>query len=86
VSLLKDMARTLKVARRPDSKVYRASLRMVVLALSVVGGLGYVFQLAGSALRMARLPAVSSEVLVVVLAAISAISLAVALYLARRYA
>ncbi|MEM0459893.1 MAG: protein translocase SEC61 complex subunit gamma [Thermofilaceae archaeon] len=85
MSFVKNFMRTLRVTKRPDKKAYRASLRIVALGLSLLGAIGYVFQLAGSALRMVSVSPISGDVLVVVLAAVAAITLAVVLYLRRRY-
>lgn len=85
MSFLKDVKRALKVAKRPDPKAYRASLRAVFVGLSMLGVLGFVFQLAGSALRMVSIAPPSSDTLVIVLAAVAAITLAAVLYLRSRY-
>lgn len=85
MGLVKNFVRTLRVAKRPDQKTYSASLRIVALGLSLLGALGYVFQLAGSALRMVSVSPISGDIIVIVLAAVAAVTLAVVLYLRRRY-
>lgn len=85
MSFLKDVKRALKVAKRPDPKAYRTSLRAVFLGLSILGVLGFVFQLAGSALRMISVAPPSSDIMIIILAAVAAITLAVVLYLRSRY-
>lgn len=85
MSFVKNFVRTLRVTKRPDQKTYKASLRIVLLGLSLLGALGYVFQLAGSALRMVSVSPISTDILVIVLAAVAAVTLAVVLYLRRRY-
>ncbi len=85
MGFLSDLRRALKATKRPEAKVYRASLRVVALSLFALGALGYVFQLAGSALRMAQISPPSTDVLVVVMAALAAIVLAAVLYLRTRY-
>ncbi|MEM0023115.1 MAG: protein translocase SEC61 complex subunit gamma [Thermofilaceae archaeon] len=85
MSFVKNFVRTLRITKRPDKKTYRASLRIVALGLSLLGAIGYVFQLAGSALRMVSVSPISGDVLVVVLAVVAAVTLAVVLYLRRRY-
>lgn len=85
MGFIRNIIRTLRVTKRPDQKTYNASLRVVALGLSILGALGYVFQLAGSALRMVTVSPISGDILVVVLAAVAAITLAIVLYLRRRY-
>lgn len=85
VGFIKDLVRTLRVAKRPDPKAYRLSLRVVALAFSLLGALGYIFQITGSALRMVSISPPPSDVIVIVLAAVAAVTLAAVLYLRRRY-
>ncbi len=82
---LKDVARTLRVARRPDSRAFKASLRVVALGMALLGAIGYIFQLSGSALRAVAAPALPRDVVVVILAAIAAVTLGAVLYLRTRY-
>lgn len=85
MGFLKDVVRTLRVAKKPEQKAFKASLRVVSLGIALLGAIGYLFQLAGSALRMVAAPAVSRDVIVIVLAVIAAITLGAVLYLRARY-
>lgn len=85
MGFLRDVIRTLRVTKRPEPKVFKASMRVVTLGIAVLGAMGYLFQLAGSALRMVAAPLIPRDILVVVLAAIAAVTLGVALYLRARY-
>jgi protein translocase SEC61 complex gamma subunit len=85
MKFLKDIVRTLRVAKRPEPKAFKASLRVVTLGITLLGAIGYLIQLAGSALRMVAAPAVSRDVVVVALAVIAAITLGAVLYLRSRY-
>jgi preprotein translocase subunit Sss1 len=85
MKFLRDVARTLRVAKRPDSKAFKASLRMVTLGVTLLGAVGYIFQLAGSALRTVAAPAMSRDVVAVILAVIAAVTLGAVLYLRSRY-
>jgi len=85
MKFLKDVTRTLRVAKKPDSKAFKVSLRMVALGITLLGAMGYIFQLTGSALRTVAAPAVSRDIIAVILAVIAAITLGAVLYLRTRY-
>lgn len=84
MGFVEDVLRTLRATKRPDSKTFRASMRVVGLGIIILGSIGYIFQLAGSALRMVSLSPPSTDVLVIVIAALVALVLGVALYVRRK--
>lgn len=42
--MLKDMANTIKLARKSDKDDYMQHLRLVVLGMSTIGGIGFIIQ------------------------------------------
>lgn len=42
--MLKDMANTMKLARKSDKDDYMQHLRLVVLGMSTIGGIGFIIQ------------------------------------------
>lgn len=84
MGLLKDALRTLRVAKKPHARAYTFSLRIVVLGMTLLGCIGYIFQMVGATLRVVAIAPPPRDVLVVVLAAVTAVVLGVALYLYRR--
>ena len=86
MGFLRDMVRTLRVTRKPEAKVYRGTLRIVVLGFLLLGSLGFTFQIVSSSFQMVRVAPVSRDVATIVLAALAAIVLGVVLYLRRRAA
>jgi len=74
----------LRVTRKPESKAYRATLRVIAIGFSVLGVTGFIFQLVSSSFQMVALGPVSRDVAIIVMAAIAAVALGVALYLRRR--
>ncbi len=84
MSFINDVIRTLRATKRADPKAYKASLRVVGLGFALLGSLGYLFQLIGAGLRMARFAPASSDVITIALAAVAAVTLAAVLYLRRK--
>lgn len=42
--MLKDMANTIKLAKKSDKDDYMQHLRLVLLGMAVVGGIGFIIQ------------------------------------------
>lgn len=84
MGFINDVVRTLRATKRADPKTYKVSLKVVGLGFVLLGSLGYLFQLIGAGLRMAKLATVSSDVITIALAAVAAITLAAVLYLRRK--
>ncbi len=42
--MLKDMANTIKLARKSDKDDYMQHLRLVVLGMGTIGGIGFIIQ------------------------------------------
>ncbi|RLE96870.1 MAG: protein translocase SEC61 complex subunit gamma [Thermoprotei archaeon] len=83
---ISDLARTLRVTRKPDAKVYRTTLKVVTVGFTLLGAIGYVFQLVSASFQMVRIGPFPRDVAVIVLAALAAVALGVAVYLRRRAA
>lgn len=81
----KNVARAVRLARKPSWSEFKLSLRVVLLGLALLGSLGFLFQLVGSTFQFARLGPVPRDVAVVVLGAMTAIMLGAVVYARRRY-
>lgn len=66
---LKRYARIVRSTRKPVKREFLTTLRVVLLGLGVLGGLGYAFQLVGSALQLRPLGGVPREYVPVFIAA-----------------
>ncbi|MDX1596287.1 MAG: protein translocase SEC61 complex subunit gamma [Nitrosopumilaceae archaeon] len=51
---LKNMANTLKMAKKPDSDEYKQHLRLVMLGIGAVGAIGFVIQFVFSVITFGR--------------------------------
>ena len=51
---LKNMANTIKMARKPDSDEYQQHLRLVLLGIAGVGTIGFIIQFVFSVLTFGR--------------------------------
>lgn len=51
---LKNMANTLKMARKPDSDQYKQHLRLVMLGIGAVGTIGFIIQFVFSVITFGR--------------------------------
>jgi len=76
----------LRVARKPESKAYKATLRIVFLGFTLLGMTGFVFQLIASSFQMAAIGPIPRDTAIIILAAIAAVALGVTLYFRRRMA
>lgn len=84
LKLLEDMIKVLKLATKPTLEEYKLSLRVVIVGFSILGVIGFFFQLIGSMLEMQSLRTLPPEAsLLVGLVALLAI-LALGLYLRSR--
>lgn len=50
--MLKDMANTIKLARKSDKDDYMQHLRLVVLGMSTIGGIGFIIQFAFAVINL----------------------------------
>lgn len=51
---LKNMANTMKMARKPDKEEYQQHLRLVLLGIGGVGTIGFIIQFVFSVLTLGR--------------------------------
>lgn len=51
---LKNMANTLKMARKPDKEEYQQNLRLVLLGIAGVGTIGFIIQFVFSVITFGR--------------------------------
>ncbi len=51
---LKNMANTMKMARKPDSDEYKQHLRLVLLGIGAVGTIGFIIQFVFSVITFGR--------------------------------
>lgn len=51
---LKNMANTLKMAKKPDGDEYRQHLRLVLLGIGAVGAIGFTIQFVFSVITFGR--------------------------------
>lgn len=86
MGFISDLARTLRVARKPNVKIYRTTLKVVAVGFTLLGGVGYVFQLVSASFQMVRVGPVPRDVAIIALAALAAVALGIAVYLRRRAA
>ena len=66
---LRKYARVVRSTRKPVRREFFTTLRVVLLGLGVLGGLGYAFQLVGSALQFRPVGSIPKEYVVVFIAA-----------------
>ena len=52
--MLKDMANTMKMAKKPDKDEYQQHLRLVLLGIGGVGTIGFIIQFVFSVLTFGR--------------------------------
>jgi protein transport protein SEC61 subunit gamma-like protein len=50
--LLKDMANTIKLAKKSDKDDYMQHLRLVLLGIATVGGIGFIIQFTFSVINL----------------------------------
>ena len=51
---LKNMANTMKMAKKPDSEEYKQHLRLVLLGIGAVGAIGFTIQFVFSVITFGR--------------------------------
>ncbi|MEM0093922.1 MAG: preprotein translocase subunit SecE [Thermofilum sp.] len=79
--LLEDIIRVVKLATKPTAEEYKLSLKVILAGFSLLGALGFFFQLVGSMLEIESVHSVPSELsLIIGVVALVAI-LALGLYL-----
>jgi len=81
---LRDTGRMFKLIKRPERSELMLTLRVVTLGLVVLGVVGYIFQLVGSALRAAGAFHIPREIALFALGASMAVVLGLVLYMRRR--
>ncbi len=84
--ILNDIKRALRLASKPTSEEFKATFKIVVLGMSLLGIIGYFFQLAGAAFQYAGAGAVPREVVLIGGFGAAAAVVAVIVYLRRRSA
>ena len=82
---LRNIARTIRMSRKPDRDEFMLTLKVVAIGLTILGSLGFVFQLIGSAFQFARFGPVPKDIAIIFLAAILAIVMGAIVYARRRY-
>ena len=82
---LRNIVRTMKMSRKPDKDEFMLTFKVVVVGLTILGSMGFIFQLIGSAFQFARFGPIPKDITIVFLAAILAIVLGVIVYARRRY-
>jgi len=73
------------MSRKPDKDEFMLTLKVVAIGLTILGSLGFVFQLIGSAFQFARFGPVPKDIAIIFLAAILAIVMGAIVYARRRY-
>uniref|UniRef100_A0A7C1P042 Protein translocase subunit SecE n=1 Tax=Thermofilum pendens TaxID=2269 RepID=A0A7C1P042_THEPE len=84
MELLKDVVRVIKLASKPTAEEYKLFLKVVLAGMSVLGVLGFFFQLIGSTLEFARFQAIPFQYTVLIGLVLLMIILAFGLYLRSR--
>lgn len=79
--ILEDIIKVVKLATKPTAEEYKLSLKVILAGFSLLGTLGFFFQLIGSMLELQSVQSIPSELsLIVGVVALIAI-LALGLYL-----
>ncbi len=84
VELLKDVIRVIRLASKPTAEEYKLFLKVVLAGMSVLGALGFFFQLIGSMLEFARLQAIPMQYTILIGLVLLLVVLAFGLYLRSR--
>lgn len=79
-----DWLKVLRLATKPTREEYMLTLKIVVLGLGLLGGIGFVFQLVGSMLEFASIGSVSREYALVGGILVGVVIVFVAVYLRNR--
>lgn len=64
--LLEDIIKVIKLATKPTKEEYKLSLKVILAGSSLLGVLGFFFQLLGSILELERIQSVPSELSLVI--------------------
>ncbi len=81
---LRDTSRTLKLIKKPEKRDLMLTLKVIGIGLLVLGLTGFVFQLAGSAMRSAPSPRLPRDLMLIITGAVLAVILALVVYVRRR--
>lgn len=84
VELLKDIARVIKLASKPTAEEYKLFLKVVLAGMSLLGVLGFFFQLVGSMLEFARFQTIPTQYTILIGLVMLVIILVFGLYLRSR--
>jgi len=82
---LKDVARAVRLTQKPDREEFKLTLRVVLIGMSIIGALGFVFKIIGSALQFTGTTPLPPETGLIVLVISTIAILAFLLYIYRRY-
>jgi len=74
----------LKLVRKPPKEEYKLTLKVVLLGLGILGSIGYIFQLIGSAFQFAQVGIIPRDIAIIVIAVIAAIVMGITAYMARK--
>uniref|UniRef100_A0A7C4B9I8 Protein translocase subunit SecE n=1 Tax=Thermofilum pendens TaxID=2269 RepID=A0A7C4B9I8_THEPE len=82
--LLKDIVRVIKLASKPTAEEYKLFLKVVLAGMSILGVLGFFFQLVGSMLEFMRHQTIPMQYTILVGLVLLLVILAFGLYLRSR--
>lgn len=82
---IKNIARTVRITRKPDKDEFMLTLKVVMMGLALLGSLGFIFQLIGSAFQFARFGPIPKDTAIIFLAAILAVVLGSIVYARKKY-
>jgi len=85
-SILYDIKRALRLASKPTMEEFKTTFKIVVLGMSLLGVIGYFFQLAGATLQYAGAGALPKEIILFGGIGAAVAVVAVILYLRRKSA
>jgi len=83
-SILYDIKRAIRLASKPTKEEFKATFKIVILGMSLLGIIGYFFQLAGAAFQYAGAGAIPREVVLFGGIGMAIAVLAVIFYLRKR--
>lgn len=83
---LRDIKRALRLATKPTMEEFKLTFKMVLLGMSILGVIGYFFQLAGATFQFATVQAIPRDVVLVAGIAIVVAVLGVVIYVRRKAA